>query len=78
MSETSATVRARQSSDSLTCLRAEADIVCGSPVPPFGGRRPGPRRLIKAPAAVHPSPQGGEGIGARISYTMLLGELVEH
>ena len=28
---------------------------------PFGGRRPGPPRLEKAPVAVPPLPQGGEG-----------------
>ena len=27
-------------------------------VQPFGGRRPGPRRLVKAPVAVHPLPSG--------------------
>ena len=31
---------------------------------PFGGRRPGPPRLKKTPAAVHPLPQGGEGCSA--------------
>ena len=28
---------------------------------PFGGRRPVPPRLVKAPVAVHPLPQRGEG-----------------
>ena len=31
---------------------------CGCP---FGGRRPGPPRLMKAPVAGHALPQGGEG-----------------
>jgi hypothetical protein len=50
----------RHGHDPLTRLRA---VACQHPAcsQPFGGRRPGPPRLMKTPAAVHPLPQGGEG-----------------
>jgi hypothetical protein len=39
---------------------------------PFGGRRPGPPRLEKAPVAVHPLPQGGEGCEFELRLTVAL------
>jgi hypothetical protein len=56
----------------LTRLRAEADVVHGSPLPLRRGRRPGPPRLEKAPVAVHPLPQGGEGCEFELRLTVAL------
>ena len=69
--------------DPLTRLRAEADVVHGSPLPLRRGRRPGPPRpapdgagprLEKAPVAVHPLPQGGGGLEFLHSPFAPLGE----